>query len=169
MIRRSHRAGFTLIETVLAMTLLGILVAVGALAFTPVLDIWSIAGPRNEVTDSASYGLSRLSYEIAQVRDTASVLTAQSNRFRFTDVSNNTIDYQLSGTHLMRNNDILARNVQSLAFTYYDKDNNVLVSPTISPTTTIMRIQIQTTSLLQGQSVILQSQVRPRNFPRGGS
>lgn len=159
--------GYTLIELVMVVTLLGLFVAASAVAFKPVLDTWSLGAPRNEVTDATEYALSRMSYEMTQLRDAASVLAAGTGRFQFTDVSNNVIDYTLSGTNLMRNGNILSRGVQTLSFTYYNVNGATLISPQVSPSpTNIWRIEVSITSERGGQSVTMTSQVRPRNLPR---
>lgn len=171
MIIHNHQSqktrGFTLIELVMAITLMGLFVSAATVAFTPVLKTWSLNVPRSEITDATEFALSRMSYEMTQLKDAAGVLVAQGNRFQFIDVSDNTVDYTLSGTDLTRNSDILSRGVQSLSFTYYDVNGAVLATPQVSPShTDIWSVQISVTGQRDGQSVSMTSQVRPRNLPR---
>ena len=159
--------GFTLIEIVLAIALSALFASVAALAFKPALDTWAISAPRDAVTDSLAYALSRMTSEIAQIKNTASVQAASSGSFQFTDVSNNSIHYYLSGNHLMRNNDILGRGVQVLSFQYFDVNQAALASPTLSPATNIWRVTVQMTVQKEGQAATMETVIHPRNFPRG--
>ena len=159
--------GYTLVEILLAMTLLGILVSATSLVFKPVLDTWALNVPRNEITDSSSYALSRMSSEIAQIKDASSVVIATSGRFKFTDISDNAVDYSLSGTNLMRNSNIMARNVQSLVFSYFDVNDQTLATPQVSPSSTdIWRVRLQVTTQKGGQTETMEFSIHPRNFPR---
>ena len=164
--RRS--SGFTLVEAILVISVIGILALATAVVIGPVLDTWALDTPLNEATDSTTFTLNRMLNEIAQIKDNTSVLTAEAGRFRFTDVTDTAIDYQISGGNLVRNADILARGVQTLTFTYYDVNGAALAVPAVSPAVTdLWRVQIRVTVQKDGRSVTLDSQVHPRNFPRG--
>lgn len=162
-----RNSGYTVTEMVIVISLMGLFVSAVTATFAPVLETWALNAPRNEITDATEFALSRMSYEVTQLKDSSNVLIAQGGRLQFTDVSDNIIDYTLSGTNLMRNADILSRGVQRLSLTYYGMDGAVLPSPAVSPTETdIWRIQIEITGQRDGQSVSMTSQVRPRNLPR---
>lgn len=159
--------GYTLIEMVLVVTLVGIIASVGALGFMPVLDSWSLGSSRAEISNSAGYALQRMQGEMAQLRDVQSVLAADGTTFSFVDTSDTQITFSLDGTNLMRNDDILARNVSALAFSYFDADHAALPTPQVSPSDTdIWRIVISLTGQAGDQSISLEGQVRPRNIPR---
>lgn len=165
--RPGHSSGFTLIEAILVIGVIGFLAVATAVVIGPVLDMWSTETPLNEATESTSFALERMNNEIAQLKDNTSVLTAEAARFRFTDVTDAVIDYQVTGEDLMRNDDILARDIGGLTFTYYNVNNAALGAPAVSPAVTdLWRVEIDLTVERQGQSVTLNSQVRPRNLPR---
>lgn len=162
-----NQKGFTLIEMVLGITLMSLMIGAAALAFKPVLDVWGLTSPLNESTDITSYALSRMSFETSQIKDDTSLTVANAGRLKFTDVSNSSIDYSLAGTNLMRNADILARGVQSVAFSYYDINNTAITTPQVAPSkTNVWRIVIKMTVQKGGQSVTMESEVHPRNFSR---
>ena len=151
----------------MGITLMSLIIGASTLAFQPLLDTWSLVSPLNESTDSSSYALSRISFEVSQVKDANSIVTANAGEFKFTNVSSDSIDYKLSGANLMRNADILARNVQGVAFSYYDINNAAIAAPQVSPSkTNIWRIVVKVTVQKGGQSVTLESGVHPRNFSR---
>ncbi len=165
--RLRRHEGFTLVELVLTMTVLSILFAVTPLIFQPVLDAWSVDAPRQAETDTLSYAMSRMMDEIATVQDKTGVLTATAIRFRFNDGTGAVVDYQLNAGNLMWNNNILARNVQSLSFTYSDVNNAAIATPAVSPSeTNIWMVTVEVVGQVSGQTVRLQSAIRPRNFSR---
>lgn len=161
-------SGFSLVETVLTMAVIGMLSAASAVVIGPVLDTWTLDTPRTEATDAAAFAMGRVVYEVAQIKDASNVLVANSGRLQFTDINDNVVDYQLSGTNLMRNADVLARGVQGLTFSYYNINSAALPSPQVSPLETdLWRVKVLITVARDGQSVTLESEVHPRNFPRG--
>ncbi|GEM_PF-2180985 len=163
-----NQKGHTLIEMVLAITLMSVLISAVSVAFLPVLNTWSLNTPKNEITDAVSYAVGRMASEIAQVKDKTSVAVATSSRFKFTDISSNSIDYTLSGTNLMRNSDIMGRGIQSITFTYYDVNGATIATPTVSPSSTnIWRIVMSVTSQKEGQTQTMDAEIHPRNLPRG--
>lgn len=165
--KKNHPKGFTLIELILTMTLLGILLAASSVAFQPVLDSWATVGSRQEAADEANYSLNRVLGELAQIRDKNSITAATSTNLQFTDINSNSIRFWVSNGNLMRNNDVLARNVQNLAFTYYDVNENVIATPTVSPSATnIWRIRVSFGVREGTQTVSYASDMRPRNFIR---
>ena len=65
----------------------------------------------------------------------------------------------------MRNSDILASDVQSLSFTYYDDNGSIIATPLVNPNETdIRRIDISFEFQSSGQTLYYKSQVRPRNL-----
>lgn len=162
-----HVRGFTLIESVLVMSLTTTLFFVGALVVTPLLDSWSQVSARTESLRRVDYALDRLVYEVAQLRNETSVEIATASQLRFIDVNDQQIDYFLNGNLLTRNGNILARNIQSLVFNYWDSNDNLLATPQVAPANTdIWRIGVELSVLTDDQLVTLRSQFHPRNLPR---
>lgn len=160
-------SGFSLVELVLTMTLVGILAMVGALAWSPVMNSWSAGTLRTEAVQSGSYALGRMTGEILQVQNETSVTTANANTFAFTDVFGNAITYTLAGDLLLRNGQTLARGVQALVFNYWDVNEVALPTPQVSPAATdIWRIEVILSLQAANEVVSLSGEVRPRNFPR---
>jgi prepilin-type N-terminal cleavage/methylation domain-containing protein len=155
----------SLIELVMVIMVVGVLVGVSSLYIKQLVDTWQFLTFRNEMVSEGRAALMRMEREFRQVLDASSVYTATSTMFEFDDMNNNRISYWLSGNNLMRNSDILADSVTSLAFAYFDKNNNLVAAPVVFPgQTDIYRITI-TLSLQSGnQSKILRSQVVPKNF-----
>ena len=159
--------GFSMIELILVMVVTGIIASVTALIFRPTLDSWSLDSSRLTETDSLSYAMNRIMDEIASIQSNTGVLTATASRLRFIGGTGATVDYQLTGSNLMRNSDILARDVQSMTVTYSNVTNAAIGTPAVSPSTTdIWKINVELVGLRDGETVRLQSAMHPRNFPR---
>lgn len=162
---RLKQRAVSLIELVMVITVVGVLVGVSSLYIKQIVDIWQFLTFRNEMISEGRAALMRMEREFRQVLDASSVYTATSTMFEFDDMDNNRINYQLSGNNLMRNSDILADSVTSLAFAYYDKNNNLVAVPVVFPgQTDIYRITIALSLRSGNQSKILRSQVVPKNF-----
>lgn len=161
------KAGFSLVEMVLVIVVMGILASVAAIGFQPVLDSWVIAGSRAKLTNAATYALNRVIGEISEIRNRQSVFTANANTLEFDDADGNRITFSLSGGSLLRNSAVLARGVQSFSLSYWDVNHATLASPQVSPLATdLWRIRVQLTVQEGSQQVALESQVHPRNFAR---
>ncbi|MDD5005479.1 MAG: prepilin-type N-terminal cleavage/methylation domain-containing protein [Candidatus Omnitrophica bacterium] len=160
------RKGFTLIEVILVIAILGIIAAIGVPLIISASDSLSFLTVRTEMAQSADVAMSKMLIDIRRIKNNLSVVTATASQFRFLDVANTNINYYLNGNNLMRNSDILAGNVQGLTFSYYNKNGSQLNPPTvgIGTVTNIYRVKILLT--LQNGSYVFnyQTQVKPRNL-----
>jgi prepilin-type N-terminal cleavage/methylation domain-containing protein len=160
--------GFTLVELVIAITIAGIAAATIGAILLGTVKAWTFKFNRSDILWDGRLAINRMTREIRTVRDSVSVTTASSSQFRFIDAGNVDITYSLSSTNLNRTENgtanLLAENVSSLGFTYYDAAGTVIPSPTVSPTTDIKRVRINLTLIKNGQTLYLQSDSMPRNF-----
>ena len=163
----NKRRGFTLIEAVMVIAIVGILVAVSSGYIKSTVDLWDFLSFRNEIVNQARMGLLRMTREMRQVANNTSVYFANSTRFNFTDYNLNNINYYLASNNLMRNANILIRGLDNLTFVYYNNASAVISNPRVSPDTTdIYRVGI-TMGIRSGtQTKVLRTQVFPRNFGR---
>lgn len=162
-----YPSGFTLIELAFVITLVGMVTLTVAITLAPMLNSWTVDRPRLEATASINYAVDRIASELAQLKDPLSVMAATTTSFQFVDGSNSNISYTLSGTNLMRNANVLARNVQQLSFSYWDINNQTLAVPTVAPATTnIWRVLVKVTGLSAGQTLKMEAEIHPRNLPR---
>ena len=111
------RSGYTLIELVMVIILVGIMFMVTAPLMVKIAEGWQIATVRTDWSESGMVAMDRM---LREIRQAASVVTATSSPpvFSFVDTSGNTITYSFSGGYLMRNSNQLAANVSNLTFTY---------------------------------------------------
>lgn len=163
-----NKRGFTLIELVMVIMIVGIASAVVCSMLLGVIDAWTFKFNRADLLWDGRAAVNRMVREIRMARDSASVITASGGQFRFIDAGNKDIAYSLSAANLNRaengSANLLAENVSSLAFSYYDAGGNPIPTPVVSPTTDIRRVRINLTLTKNGENVYLQSESVPRNF-----
>ena len=128
--------GFTLIEMVMVITLLGIIGGIIALPLYQGTKGWFEATTREGITESGRIAIERMMREIRntarKANNTPCISTATATSFSFSDVSAdivncNSITFSRTGAvapyAIQRNGVDLANDVNSLAFTYYDNAN----------------------------------------------
>lgn len=163
------KKGFTLIELVMVITIVGIAAVATGPALLTTIDAWTFKLNRNDLLWDGRLAIDRMTREIRAIKDTTSVTIASVVQFRFTNTGNIDITYSLSSANLNRTEDgaanLLAENVSSLAFTYYDANGNTIATPVVSPSATdIRRVRINLTLTKNGENVYLQSDSLPKNF-----
>jgi prepilin-type N-terminal cleavage/methylation domain-containing protein len=119
------KKGFTLVEMIVTLVLIGILTMVIAVYIREGFAAWSFLSGQKNIALSARAGLTQINRELKNVN---SISVCTSTEVRFIDTSTMDIRYYQSGNNLMRNSDILLRNVEypgGVAFSYYDHTGNV--------------------------------------------
>lgn len=175
-----NQKGATLIEMILGIVIIGILAYVVSDAFVYTSRSVLTANLAREATQSGRLAVDRMVREIRNVRNDRCVAAADSRTFTFIDTSNNTVAFSWSGVAgapLMRNADILADQVTSLIFTYFDNNEPapgaigvpiVCGSPnTCLPAcaaTNIWSVNIDLTTQSGTETMAFRSQVHPVNF-----
>lgn len=119
---------FTLVEMIIVIVIFSILVVI----VTPVLQTgFSAYNTARDLSNSdaqSNLALERMVRDIRDIPTTAGISIMNSNQFTFIDATKTTVTYNLSGTDLMRNNQMLATGVNTLTFAYYDSLGAVTAS-----------------------------------------
>lgn len=131
-----NNKGFTLIEMIMVITLLGIVAAIIAIPLLQGARGWFDATTREGITQSGRIGIERMTREIRNTARTATntpcISSAIATSITFSDatgnlVACNSITFNQVGNTIQRTDasgtSNLADNVTSLAFTYYDSNN----------------------------------------------
>jgi prepilin-type N-terminal cleavage/methylation domain-containing protein len=162
------RKGYTLIELVTVMVVMGVVIAIGAPLLIEATSAWSYASPyQNNAVLSAIVAQNRMSREIRRLKNDGSVTAATSSQFSFTDVNNNAIAFTLSGNTLMRNSDGLLDNATGLSFTYYNDSGAAIATPLVSPSNTDIRlVKVNYSVLAAGNTLNFGFTVKPQNLRR---
>lgn len=168
------RKGFTLIELVIVMVILGLLLGLSASFSFIMLDTLGLLTRQANLQESADVALSRISRDVRRLRNDQSVTSATVSKFSFIDIPGAEITYRLTGGALVRDydpagappavTDEIADNAIALTITYFDDSNTAIGSPTISPRTNIRRIEFEIQLQESPHKVTAQTVVRPRNL-----
>lgn len=168
--------GLTLLELMIAMSLMGLLLAAVQEAFIHGLRIVEVDDERSEVHSELAWALERWSREVAQAKtfttaeDSRLVVTVDLNQ----DSTDETVEFVLSSGRLLRQEAgrqvVLVRNVQSLAFAYLDLDGTPLSTPVASGSLDDIRVvRVSLTGDVEDETVSLASAVFVRNLFYAGA
>lgn len=177
---RKDSAGFSAIELIAILTVLGIISVTAVTAEFGWMEGWRYASVRQDLMSEASVALNRMVREIRGIKDRASVITATASRLNFTDTSGNPLDYNYVGTDLMRNTEVLAGNVTAFRFRYFHHNIANPVPPVVTDIlerdpgiagqvetgtfTNIRLVTIEITLTRNGETVSLRTGVAPTNL-----
>ena len=162
--------GFTLIELILVITIIGIIAGVVGFVLFGAVDAWTFKFNRADLLADGRLAMNRMVREIREIKNRGNVTTAKSSEFRFINTSDVDIKYKLDkGDLLNRTEDgtknLLAEDVSDLTFTYFDSDGATIDKPDTNPDATdIRRVRINLCLTKNGENVYLQSDSVPRNF-----
>lgn len=130
-------AGFTLVELIMVIVLLGILAAVGSNMLSDGFKTTGMVNASNASEAEARNAMDRLTREIRQVKYSAgySISTASSSVLQFVNGGNSSVRIALVGTDLKLDYGNVSANtlvsgVSSFTLTYYDANDNVLTDLT---------------------------------------
>jgi prepilin-type N-terminal cleavage/methylation domain-containing protein len=161
-----NNKGFTLVESIIVITILGVISLVSLQFFTKTIDTYSILKEQKVVYDEAALALERMEREI---RDAKSIPLTSGNKIRIWKAyttpldSNLYVTFALNGTNLQRGSSA----TDSEPASYYTLVSNCT---TFTVTNTSNEIFLSLTLSVPGKSsVTLQSKVYPKNLPFSGT
>jgi type II secretory pathway pseudopilin PulG len=169
---RDRSSGFTFVETLLAVILVGVLAGVAAKVLISGLDVYSLVANRNSAFHSAREAMDRMVGEILVV-ESSDITSINDTSFGFRDRDGASTDFRratltMGGRSvpcIFRGDDFLAGDVESLNFSYFQEDG----TPTDTPAL-VRRIHIDLIIMAAGTAgrVHLRTNIVPRNFVYSG-
>lgn len=114
--------GAALVELVLVILLVGIIFAGASELLTQGFRAYFVANATTNAEWQERVALERMVRDLRAVRSSADIVIASSTQFSFVSISGNSVNYQKTGTQLMRNSQTIASGVQSVNFSYYDEN-----------------------------------------------
>lgn len=127
---KKKQTGFTLLELVLTTVLMGIIaVVLGQILFQG-YQTFMTANNISEVDWQGLLAVERFAEDLKTIRSANDITSATATAFSFIGSNNASVQYQLSGTSLLRNSQPLANNVQSMNLTYLDKNGATTATST---------------------------------------
>lgn len=173
------QAGFTLIEIIVSLMLVGILAAVGGMAIVQVVQGYSTTRENSTTTQQSQLAMSRITREIIEMINIPSNATATA--LPINNISGNrTIGLDSGavkiafGADTLANGDILIDNVSAFTLTYYSRDplSGAVVTastwPSTNDITTLTTIDINLQINRQGGVLTFANRVAPRNNKNQG-
>jgi prepilin-type N-terminal cleavage/methylation domain-containing protein len=121
------RRGFTLIEAIVTVVLVGIIFWVFAFYIRENFDAWKFTVGQKDMTLSSRVAINRVVRELRRMKKNTHIYTHASQEVSFKDVHNNIVTFKQSGSDLLRNSQVLLENLKDpggLTFIYLDKDGN---------------------------------------------
>jgi prepilin-type N-terminal cleavage/methylation domain-containing protein len=121
------KEGFTLIEIVLVILIIAVLAGILIEPLRQGIQSYVGIETRADLTSQAREATTRMIRELRNIRKDAGnapeISTADATSITFADVEDNTITFSLSGSTVQRNSNVLADQVSSLEFRYFDGSN----------------------------------------------
>ena len=155
---------------ILVIVLTGIIAAAFAAGLVPTMRAFLVVDIRDEALQDARIAMDRMVREIRQIRSatTADIQTWTTNNLKFNDAYGNSIEFKLNGAgppyDLLRNTGKLSGNVESLTFTYLQKDPPAGPGGAASAENQIWKVKVELQVKISGETVKLRSEVYPVNF-----
>lgn len=161
-IRNPQSKGFTLVEIVLTIAIVGIIAGVAAMIIMQGAQTYTTEQSRGEAHQQARFALERMSREARSIRSCGDINAPvnPSATLSFTDITGNAIAFSVAAGNLMRGADLLASGVTTAQpFRFLDNAG--------SPTTScpgIWFIEIDLADAQGAESLQLRTRIHPRNF-----
>lgn len=157
-----QQSGFSLIEFVIVIVILGLLAAMSALLLSQGFGAYLNSANMLDANSQGGLAIQRMSRDIQMIRSPADVTIATTNQLSFTDINNNTVAYSISGNNLIltRNGSAqtLATGVNNLTLTYYGANG---MTP---PSTNAGYVKIALNITQNNVNYTLTTSVYPRNL-----
>jgi prepilin-type N-terminal cleavage/methylation domain-containing protein len=121
------KKGFTLIEQVVVLVIVGILALVFAVYIREGIGAWHFLSGQKNITLSSRAALNRVVKELRRIRQNTNITTHTSKEITFIDVENQTVTFSQSGSSLLRGSEVLLDDLQDpcgLNFSYLDDQGN---------------------------------------------
>jgi len=120
--------GFTLIELIIVIAISGIIIAGSSMLLFQGINAYNAGKTEINSSWQATLAIERITRDLRAISSTANILTASSGELITRDINGTTIDYKVVSSQLLRNTQVLANNIPSITFSYYDANGTVTAS-----------------------------------------
>lgn len=164
-IRNPNPNGFTLIEIVITIVIVGVLAGIASLIILQGIRAYSDEEARSNVHYQARFAMERMAREIRLIRSASLTdITSMTNlNLRFTDANGSATGFNWANPILNRwngvGNDVLATGITEFNLNYFQQDG---VTPAAAAT--LWFVEITMTSQQGTESLQMRTRVHPRNF-----
>jgi prepilin-type N-terminal cleavage/methylation domain-containing protein len=162
--KKGHQAGFTLVELVITIVLVGILAGLAALIILQGVRAYADEQSRSDLHYQARLAMERMAREIRLIRSCGDITPPASNpaaSITFTDISGTSVNFALAGNNLNRGADLLATGItsaQPFRFLAADGTTTTIACPGI------WFVEITVADTQRTESVQMRTRVHPRSL-----
>ncbi len=159
--------GFSLVESVLSCVVLAIVALTFASLFAHAIDSYEDMNARSESLDNARYSLNRISKELMYIQP-SNITAIAPGQLSFTDSTGLATSFNTASVggvlNLYRGTDLLAQNLSSFGFAYYDATGALITDYSSPALVRRIQISISVKDTSGNNDVALTTEVYPRNF-----
>ena len=164
-----HSKGFTLVEIVITIVLIGILSGIAAIIILQGVRAYTDEKSRSDVHYQARLAVERVAREARLARSCADITPPGSNPFNiftFTKIDGATVTFDASTGNLTLDGNTLATNINANPFTLLDRNGNgpPAVPGCGAPPNDIWFVEINITDTQGSETLQMRTRVHPRNF-----
>jgi len=155
-------AGFTLVEVVLTLVLVGIIAVIAGLLMQQGVVTYLAQENETNLAGQGRLGIERIAREVRSIRSNtaADLPTMTATMLNFVDLGGNAVTYTASGGTVTRNGVVLtSATTSTLGFSYLKRDGTTATSAT-----QVWVIQVDLVLTLNNESQTYRIRVHPRNF-----
>lgn len=158
-----RQKGYSLLELVLVIALLGIIIGVLARMMVWGVDIFSFVSDRKDVVQSSRIGIKIIKKDLRKIKSSNDISNATNTQLTFINMDNETVSFTYSSGDLTRNTNELIEGLDSFYFTFYDADGDTIATPVTDPTT-IWKIKFKLHATVNSKPWSIESITMPRNI-----
>ena len=173
-ITTKSRAAYTLIEMIIAMTVLGLLSGVLVSIISVNFNVMTDVSDRKKLITRGMNAINLFQRELGMLKNTDDIVIADDQQLKFNDTYGNTWEYVITGNQLTRQ-EVGVGSAQILAsplinadskFTYYAQDNSYLSSTPLSGGNRglVTLVKLDLVMDHNGSGIALMAMVYPENF-----
>ena len=174
MSKTSNGSAFTLIEMIIAMTVLGLLSGVLVSIISVNFDVMTEVSDRKKLITRGMSAINLFQRELGMLKTAGGILVADDQQLKFSDAYGNTWEYLISGAQLTRQ-EVGIGSAQILAspivnadskFSYFAQDNSGLTSTPLNGANRelITLVKLELAMDHKGDGITLMAIVYPENF-----
>ncbi len=126
--------GYTLIELIMVIVMIGVLAGVSSFFLAKAIDIWQMEKSWEENVTEGRVAMDWLVREIREIKGAAYITIADAADLEFTNSNDVVIRFRKSGSTILRNSDTLTDAPTALLFEYFNQSNTELTSVPLSAT-----------------------------------
>lgn len=113
--------GYTLIELIMVIVVIGVLAGVSSFFLARAIDIWQIEKSWEENVTEGRMAMDWMVREVREIKSTADIYIADDDNLQFLNANDVTLQFQRSGNNILRNSDVLTDAPTALLFEYFNQ------------------------------------------------